>query len=198
METLLKFPINAWDKQKKTYRNVEFIVEKQEPDNCKNLLTFAGKDKSYWFTNYNPRTKEWLNGGWYNHDFGFVNSSVNQEENVDGVVYKGEVYLLKNIIDKINLRFSTIRYKDKLCKLEIGYYGNDRKALSLLSKGDNAHYIQLTLDLPHFPTKNKNIVFFKKEFDDVLADLIEHDIVSKPKVEFINNFTTLKICEILI
>ena len=72
----------------------KFICTKSKAAHRK-LKEFADGE-NYWFIGLTG--KGWLRGGFYPLHYGFINAHKNLGNNVQGVVYNNEVYLLREVI----------------------------------------------------------------------------------------------------
>lgn len=90
---MLTFKIHAFDKKQNKFVECNFICKRSKAKHEK-LKSFAN-GANYWFKDLTGAN--WHRGGFYDFDFGFINASPNLLDNVQGVVYKNEVYILKKI-----------------------------------------------------------------------------------------------------
>lgn len=91
------FELSVWDAKKRKFKTAYFVCKKSNASH-KKLKAFAN-NSTYWFEGLIGQN--WHRGGWYHLDYGFINASLIKENNVQGVVFDNEVYLLENIrLDK--------------------------------------------------------------------------------------------------
>jgi hypothetical protein len=90
------FEMSIFCEKTRKYIDCIFLCKKSEAKH-KKLKTFANNEP-YWFEGLHGA--EWQRGGFYQWNYGFINPHFNLKNNVQGVVYENEVYLLKKIITK--------------------------------------------------------------------------------------------------
>lgn len=96
MKIIKKFNVDVYSKKSNDYSVTKclFVCEMSNAKH-KKLKEFAN-GSTYWFSGLSGTN--WTDGGHYNYGtLGFINASLYLNENVQGVVYGNEVYLLRSI-----------------------------------------------------------------------------------------------------